>query len=84
MRHLFNLKQLNNISKLIAVVLAVVLVLWYPVSVVKAASDDETVITSSGKNDVADTAPVATAGDVDVTSGDGDIVVTGALTIDGH
>ncbi|WP_147361035.1 hypothetical protein [Coprococcus sp. OM04-5BH] len=49
MRHLFNLKQLNNMSKLIAVVLAVVLVLWYPVSVVKAASDDETVITSSGK-----------------------------------
>lgn len=79
MRHLFNLKQLNNISKLIAVVLAVVLVLWYQVSVVKAASDDETVITSSGKNDVADAAPVATAGDVDVTSGDGDIVVTGAL-----
>ena len=38
MRHLFNLKQLNNMSKLIAVVLAVVLVLWYPVSVVKAAS----------------------------------------------
>lgn len=84
MRHLFEIKQLNNMSKLIAVVLTVVLVLWYPVSVVKAAADDETVITSSDKNDVADTAPVATAGDVDGTSGDGDIVVTGALTIDGH